>query len=233
MREPQIVAIGGGDDPLLSAFVLDCAAVELPRVLFVPTAVGDGDSAIVRFYTAFPAGRCRPSHLKLFGIPPPDLRELVLHQDVIVVSGGNTANMLAVWRVHGLDRILREAWERGIVLSGASAGSICWFDAGVTDSFRAELDGLDCLGFLRGSNCPHYDREPQRRPAYHRLVAHGFPPGLAADDGCALHFVGTELREVVAAWPGAAAYRVELVGGEVRETPVEARVLSPSSVKSA
>jgi peptidase E len=123
--------------------------------------------------------------------------------------------MLAVWRLHGLDAILREAWERGVVLAGSSAGSICWFEAGVTDSFRAELDGIDCLGFLPGSNCPHYDGEDQRRPAYRRLLAEGFPPGLAADDLVGLLFHGRELAEAVTSrTDGAAAYRVSRDGEE-------------------
>ena len=123
--------------------------------------------------------------------------------------------MLAIWSVHGVDAILREAWERGIVLAGSSAGSICWFEAGVTDSFGDELAPLRCLGFLPGSNCPHYDSEPQRRPTYRRLVEAGeLPPGLAAEDGVGLHFVGTELAEAVAARPNAGAFRVE-PGAEV------------------
>jgi peptidase E len=133
--------------------------------------------------------------------------------------------MLAVWRVHGVDGFLREAWEAGVVLAGVSAGSICWFEAGVTDSFREELDGLACLGFLPGSNCPHYDGEETRRPAYRRLVREGFPPGLAADDFVGLHFRGTELVEAVTSRRGAGAHRVALVDGDVHEEPVAARAL--------
>jgi dipeptidase E len=228
-RRPQILALGGhGLAPggAIERLLVELTGVECPRVLFVPTASGDSADYVVRFYSAFPHGLARPSHLTLFGIPPADLRALVLAQDAIYVGGGNTANMLAVWRVHGLDALLREAWEQGIVLAGVSAGAICWFDAGVTDSFRRELDGLACLGFLRGSNCPHYDSEPARRPAYHRLVAGGFPAGVAADDGVALRFAGEELVEVVTARAGARAYRVEADGaGGVHETPLDARLL--------
>jgi len=150
------------------------------------------------------------------------VREVVLDQDVIFVSGGNTANALAIWRVHGFDEILREAWEAGIVLTGWSAGMICWFDAGVTDSFGPQLEGMrDGLGFLPGSACPHYDGEAERRPVYTRLVREGFPPGLAADDCVALRFDGTELAEVVSAREGAGAYRVSPQG----EEPIEARPL--------
>jgi peptidase E len=229
VAERNIVALGGGGFPVLGAgspidrFTLELTGAAEPRVLFLATATGDNDFYITRFYDAF--RRVRPSHVKLFGIPPPNLAELVLGQDAIYVGGGNTANMLAVWRLHGLDRLLREAWEAGTVLTGVSAGSICWFDAGVTDSFRAELDGIDCLGFLAGSNCPHYDGEETRRPAYHRLVREGFPAGVAADDGCALHFRGAELVEAVAEQRGAQAYRVEVRAGEAVETPLGARRL--------
>jgi len=228
---PQIVALGGGGfdarDRPLREFLLGLTGREEPRVLLLPTATGDSDATVVRFYEAFVEHRCRPTHLKLFGIPRPGWRDHLLAQDLIFVGGGNTANMLAVWRVHGVDDVLREAWERGIVLAGMSAGSICWFEAGVTDSFTPELDPLPCLGFLPGSNCPHYDGEEQRRPAFHRLVGAGaMPDGLAADDGCGLHFRGVELAEVVASRPAAAAYRVERADGGARETRLPARVLA-------
>ena len=221
------MALGGHamepEEPV-NEFLLDLTGRERPRVLFVPTASGDSDFYTVRFYNAF-GRRAQAAHLKLFAIPPPDLRGLVFDHDLVFVGGGNTANMVAVWRLHGLDGILREAWEAGIVLAGVSAGSICWFEAGVTDSFRAELDALECLGFLPGSNCPHYDGEAQRRPAYHRLVRDGFAAGVAADDGCGLVFHGTELADVISSRDGARAYRVELAGGDVRETPLDARRL--------
>jgi peptidase E len=163
-----------------------------------------------------------PTRLSFYPWPPDDLRELALSHDAILVDGGNTANMLAVWRVHGFDRILREAWEAGVVLFGWSAGMICWFEAGVTDSFGPQLEGMrDGLGFLSGSACPHYDGEELRRPVYTNLVADGFPPGLALDDGAAARFEGTELVEVVAATDGPRGYRV----GPGGEEPLETRVL--------
>ena len=198
----------------------DDAVLELggPRVCFVPTPSGD---QVVRFYESF-AHRAEATHVSFNPWPRADLREHVLAQDVIYVSGGNTANALAIWRVHGFDAVLREAWERGILLCGWSAGMICWFEAGVTDSFGPQLEGMrDGLGFLPGSACPHYDGEELRRPVYTRLVADGFPPGYAADDGAALHFVGTELQEVVAVEEGAQAYRVE----PGSETAIEPRRL--------
>jgi len=224
--EPQIVGLGGhGQTPeqtwALMRHVLSLTGKERPRIMNVPTAVGDDDVRIVGFYELF-AGLGSLSHLKFFPWPPRELREHTLAQDAIYVSGGSTANMLAIWRVHGFDRILREAWEAGVVLFGASAGMICWFEAGVTDSFGPQLEGMrDGLGFLQGSACPHYDGEPMRRPRYHELVADGFPAGVAADDGVGLHYVGTELRDVVACRPGAFAYRVGVEG----EERIEARLL--------
>src|SRR5215217_878777 len=181
-----------------------------PRILYVPTAARENPELIVLFYERF-RGRAECATLRFFPWPPEGMRELVLAQDVIVVGGGNTANMLAIWRVHGFDASVREAWENGTVLCGTSAGMICWFEAGVTDSFGPQLEGMrNGLGFLPGSACPHYDGEERRRPRYHELVAGGFPGGWAADDGVALHFEGWELREAVTALPGKAAYRVEL-----------------------
>jgi dipeptidase E len=162
--------------------------------------------------------------VRFFPYPPPDLRELVLAQDAISVGGGSTANMLAIWRAHGFDELLHEAWERGIVLFGASAGMICWFEAGVTDSFGPQLEGMrDGLGFLEGSACPHYDGEARRRPRYRELVDAGFPEGVAADDGVGLHYLGTELHRVVTCRPGATAYLVTK-GGEERLEPLELTV---------
>jgi dipeptidase E len=223
---PQIVGLGGGGDTeeqtkKLLDYVIELVDEPRPRICYVPTAFGDSSEGIVRFYELW-AGRGELSHLKFFPWPPPELRDLSLSQNMIVVGGGNTANMLAIWRLHGFDRVLREAWESGIVLTGGSAGMICWFEAAVTDSFGPQLEGLrDGLGFLAGSACPHYDSEELRRPTYRRLVDEGFPPGVAADDGVALRYEGTELAEAVSVRPGAQAYRVE----PGSETPVEARQL--------
>jgi peptidase E len=153
-----------------------------------------------------------------------DPEDLLLSQDVIFVGGGSVANMLAVWRVHGLDRILRKAWQAGIVLAGSSAGGICWFEGGTTDSFGRELRAFtDGLGLLAGSYCPHYDSEPGRRPLYHRLIADGtLAAGIACDDGAAAHFTDDELTELLADRPGAGAYQVE---PGVTETRLETRLL--------
>ena len=216
--ERHIVGLGGGGDTpeqtdLLHDYVLGLTGKDRPRMLWVPTAVGDDAAVSDEFYEEL-APRADLSTLTTFPWPPANLRELILEQDAICVCGGNTANMLAIWRVHGIDRYLREAWERGIVLWGQSAGMICWFEAGVTDSFGPQLEGMECLGFLSGSACPHFDGEERRRPRYAELVANGLPAGIAADDGVALHYVGTELREIVTCRPGTAAYRVTRDGEE-------------------
>ncbi|HLJ79994.1 MAG TPA: peptidase E [Ktedonobacterales bacterium] len=226
----HIVAAGGWsfgaapDDPALNQYILDLAGVARPRVCFVPTASGDAQDHIIRFYSSFTRLSCVPTHLTLFNPGPPtaDLRSLILDQQVIVVGGGNTKNLLALWREWGLDAIFREAWERGIVLSGVSAGAICWFEDGITDSIPGPLTPLKCLGYLKGANCPHYDREAERRPTFHRLLLEGrIAPGYAAEDGVALHFVGERLERAVSARPEARAFWVEQSGEAVTETPLE------------
>ena len=222
MADRQIVAMGGlgeeGQAGVLIRHVLELTGKERPRVCLVPTASAEKPEFIVRFYEELSRfADC--SHISFFPWPPDGLRELVLSQDTLFVSGGNTANMLAIWRAHGFDEIVREAWEHGIVLAGSSAGMICWFEAGVTDSFGPQLEGMrDGLGFLPGSACPHYDGEERRRPVYQELVANGFPPGIAADDAVALHYVGTEFREALTTREDACAYRVE-PGSETRIEP--------------
>ena len=220
------------DNPLLDDFVLSLARRQPAKVCFIPTASADSATYIVRFYRAF-SGRCVPTDLTLFesaALPrrparTMDLAKFVVNQDVIYVGGGNTANLIALWRAHGLDVALRQAWRNGAVLSGVSAGMICWFLGGVTDSYGG-LEALnDGLNFIEATACPHYDGEPDRRPTYHRLIADGLHSGYAADDGAALHFRGSELVEVVSSRPQAAAYRVELVEGHVIETRLPARFL--------
>jgi peptidase E len=222
----QILAMGGGGFMMeasspLDDFLLSLSSAARPRVCFVSTPTGDSDRVIAAFYEAFTRRDCEPSCLRLFGAPERPAEHLA-SQDVIYVSGGNTANALALWRLHGVDSALRDAWTRGAVLGGVSAGANCWFECSVSDSFGRQLDALrDGLAILPGSFCPHYDGEELRRPVYRDLVDEGLPPGYAADDGAALHFVGTELRAVVASRPGARAYRVE----RGVETPLEPRPL--------
>jgi dipeptidase E len=226
----HIVAIGGGAVPDIGPilrFIVGLARRERPRVCFVPTASADDPSAIVRFYRAFAALDCVPSDLMLFQRTIADLAAYVREQDVFYVGGGNTANLLAVWRTHGLDELLREALTGGAVLCGSSAGMNCWFEASTTDSFDlANLAPLhDGLGFLKGSACPHYDAEPQRRPLYHELIANGFPAGYAVDNQAAIHFTDGNLVEAVSCSPEAKAYRVELNEGQVTEQQLPTRAL--------
>jgi peptidase E len=227
----QIIAMGG------SGFLTDAQARALdryvigqvrspePSVCFIPTANGDSDASLLRFYTIFSQLPCKLSHLVFFRRTPRDLRSLLLSQDVIYVGGGNTRSMLAVWREWGLPEILREAWESGIVLAGRSAGAICWFEQGVTDSFADVLVSLDCLGFLPGSCCPHYDGETERRPFYHQLLRdRKILPGIAIDDGVGVHFRGAEPYRVVTPRETAGAYRVEAVDGKAQEESVQVEI---------
>ena len=233
MPERHIVAMGGGgfsmdgDNPLLDDFVLSLARVKRrPRICFIGTASGDSETYAAHFHDSFPPKRAQATRLKLFDRTVLDLRSFIFEQDIIYVGGGNTANLLAVWRVHGLDRILRAAWNRGIVLAGISAGAICWFEHGITDSFGHRPQRLDDgLGFLRGAFSPHYDGEAARRPALHKLICKGFPTTLALDDGAAAHFVGKRLQEIVSSRPKAHAFRVSLLSGAVTEAPLPVRYL--------
>jgi len=212
--------MGGGGflagDPRsrLDALLLELAPSASPRVAFLPTATGDSDRAISCFREAFTGRGIAVDVVEVFGIPDRP-GERVAVSDVVYVAGGSTANLLALWRLHGIDAALRTAWERGAVLGGVSAGANCWFEASVTDSFSAALDGLrDGLGLLSGSFCPHYDSEDRRRPVYEALVRDGFTPGLACDDGAAAVFEGASLREIVADRPNARGYRVTAGGSE-------------------
>jgi dipeptidase E len=231
--ESYIVALGGGgfsmepENPRLDQYVLSLARKTPPKICFVPTASGDSDNYITRFYDAFTVARCLPSHLRLFSRKIPDLREFILHQDIVYVGGGATAYLLAAWRLAGLDAVLREAWERGVILCGVSAGALCWFDAGLTDTFGRPLRPLrDGLGLLAGSFCPHYDGEKDRRSAFQRAVAEGtIPPGIAADDGVAVVYRGAEMAEIVSSRPAARAWRVEQTAEGVRETELVPRHL--------
>lgn len=197
------------DNPLLDAYILNQAHNPLPKICFIGTASGDSDNYISKFYHFFNQQNCIPSHLSLFKPPTKDLEGFVMEKDIIYVGGGNTKNLLALWRDWGLDKILKKAWEEGIVLAGISAGSLCWFEEGVTDSFGDKLEPIKCLGFLKGSNCPHYDGEAERRPVYRRLIeTKQLLPGIAADDGVAVHYLGQEIHKIVSSRPDAKAYQV-------------------------
>jgi peptidase E len=216
--------------PLIEHAIHLAGDPERPRFCFVGTASGDSLNGTVAFYGAFAGSDVRASHLELFTMPNvADVRAHLLAQDVIWVNGGSVANLLAVWRTHGLDEVMRECWEAGVVLGGVSAGSICWYVGGTTDSFGRELRPVrNGLALLPYGNGVHYDSDDQRRPLLHKLVAEGtLPSSHATDDGVGLVYEGAELVEAVSDRPGAAAYLLERgPGGSAVETRIEPRLLT-------
>ena len=239
LRRP-IMVVGGGAFGLdthggaLEDLWLDLARSingrDRPRACFIGTASGDDETVIDHFHEVF-GGVAETSDLALFDRTVEDVEAFLLDQDAIYVGGGNTASLLGVWRAHGVDAALRRAHEAGVLLAGRSAGGLCWFEGGTTDSFGPRLASLtDGLGFIPGSHCPHYDGELQRRPTYHAMIGRGeLPGGIAVDDFAAAIFDGPDLVEVVAAREGPAAYRVDRGPGGVIETVLPVRVLTAVS----
>jgi len=219
--------MGGGGfsmeprNPRLDRYILAQSNTKKPRICFLPTASGDSPDYIRRFHLAMDKHDCVPTTLTLFrrdARDPRDPADIILAQDILYVGGGNTANLLAIWRLHGVDRAIRHAWQNGVILTGVSAGMICWFESSVTDSFGPLRELNDGLGLLPSSACPHYDGEKNRRPTFHRLIkSRKLPPGVAADDGAAIHFIGQKIHRCVASRPHAKAYRVEFMNGKVVE----------------
>jgi peptidase E len=230
-RASHIVAIGGAafraepENLAVDRYILQLSRKKRPSVCFIPTASAEPAESIAKFYDVYTRLGATPSVLRFFDRTP-DLRKVLLSQDVIYVGGGNTKSMLAVWREWDLPRVLREAWRHGIVLAGVSAGAICWFRQGVTDSWADRLRPLDCLGFLKDACCPHYDSELERRPSVHDLLSNGdIRPVLALDDGAAAHFIGTTLHRVVTWRPAAGGFLVRSDRGRVIETQLPAVAL--------
>lgn len=227
----QILAMGGGgfsmepENLALDKFLLSLSDKERPKVCFISTASGDAESYIQRFYQSMNTLNCEPSHLALYRGPEGNLRDFVLDKDIFYVGGGNTRNLLALWKEWHLDKHLLEAYKNGTILAGISAGSICWFEQGVTDSVPGQLSSLECLGFLNGSNCPHYDGESERRDAYHRLILEGMKNGVACDDGVAAYYVDGKLVEYVSSRETASAYELSNIDGAITETKVSPRLL--------
>lgn len=242
-RIPQIVALGGGgfsmerDCSPLDDYVLSLTKARRPRVCFLPTASGDADHYVVRFYRRFSA-LCEASHISMFRRDhgghdvEDDLAAHLLAQELIYVGGGNVVSMLGVWRAHGLDDVLRQAWRKGIVLCGPSAGSLCWFEEALS-AFHGPPRRVRGLGLLPYSNCVHYDAEPARRAEYHSLVGDGMRPGFAVEDGVALHFEGTRLRRVVSSRANGSAYHVQRMGERVTESTLEVCYLGSGAVAPA
>ncbi len=224
VMKKQILAMGGGgfsmepDNLKLDRYLLSLVDKETPKVCFIGTASGDAKEYIDRFYKSFSELNCETSHLALYRPPEGDLRDFVMEKDIFYVGGGNTRNLLVLWKEWGLDVLLREAYEKGAVLAGISAGSICWFEQGLTDSVTGKLLPLECLGFLSDSNCPHYDGEEERRPAYQSSIENGsMKNGVACDDGVAAHYINGNLDKFVSSRKNAKAYKVALDGGRVVE----------------
>lgn len=221
----QIIALGGGgfsdgSEPGLDEYILGQARNRRPRIGFIGTASGDSDSYLLKFYSRFSQLQCQPTHLPLFRRTP-SIAAWVQEQDVIFVGGGNTKSMLAAWTAWDLALHLRTALANGTVLSGVSAGAICWFESGVTDSGAGALTALDCLGFLPGSCCPHYLMEAERKPKYHQMILDGESvQGVAIDDGVAVHFIDGRPKAIVSASPHVSAYSVSLSAGKVTSIPI-------------
>lgn len=229
----HVVAMGGGGfgsgNPMLDRYALSLLDSDRPRVCFIPTASGDDAGYTLEFYKAYASYGCDPQVLNLFNREVKDIRSFLLGMDMVYVGGGSTANLLAVWRLHGVDEALREAWGAGVVLAGLSAGANCWFEASTTDSFLlGKADALtDGLGFLPGSYCPHYSSEPVRRPNYLSMVATGvLPDGYACEDGTAVHFIDGEFHAAVSVDGDAAAFRVSCQDEGVVEVALD--LVTPS-----
>ena len=220
----KILIAGGGFNTAFIRYMAELTRKPRPKLLYLPTASADSPQGIVSWYTSCAPLNVEASHQVSFIASTQQVRswdDVLLSVDGIVCSGGNTLNQQAIWRAQGIDRILRQAWDKGIVLGGASAGSLCWFEEGTTDSRPKELSTVQCLGFLAGSHCPHYDAEPGRRPLYHTLVGSGqMKPGYACDNDAGIYFEGTEVKRVVHARPEAMVYYVMAMNG----TAVERRM---------
>jgi dipeptidase E len=232
-EDRQIFAMGGGgftmepSNPLLDDYVLSLASSKRPRILFLPTAAGDTTGQINAFYARFAGRGCVPEHLSLFRLAEVErpLAEILLSQDIVYAGGGSMRNLLAIWRAHGLDRLLVEAWRRGVVLAGLSAGAMCWFEGGVTRSSGPPA-AIAGLGLLAGSLTVHADGEPERLPVWLASVRSGtLPGGWALDDGVGLLFAGERLARAVSSRPGAGAQRVDAIAGELVRTRLEPELL--------
>lgn len=226
---PKILIAGGGFGTTFIKYMAELTGKERPKFLYLPTASADRESGIIRWYENCAPLNVIPSAQASFinaYRTPRTWEEILLSVDGIVASGGNTLNQQAIWKAQGIDEVLREAWNRGIVLGGASAGSLCWFEEGTTDSRPQELTKVECLGFIPGSHSPHYDAEGERRPVYHRMIRSGeMKPGYACDNDAGIYFEGTEIKRVVHTREDAKVYYVSMVGGRVVEEELEAEMI--------
>ena len=222
----QIIAIGGGGfgrHPgvgLIEKYILQQSDKEKPNICFIPTATGDSDSYKVSYYTTLNKLNCNPTHLDFFKRTP-NLEELITNQDIIFVGGCNTKSMLSVWKDWGLDIILKEAYMEGTIMSGVSAGAICWFEKGVTDSWANKLNIMECLSFTKGNCCPHYDEEAERKPSLSQFINEDLLRDCyAIDGGCALHVKNDELYEAISFMDDKNSFLVKKENGEIKEEPL-------------
>ncbi len=218
-------------NPLLDDYVLEKSPVPNPRICLLPTASGDHEDYIQGFYDLFSRRACTPTHLTLYSpqTHPADAAMHLTKQDIVYVSGGHTATMLKIWKVYGIDRLLHECWRKGVLLAGVSSGGVCWFREGVTDSDPNGLGREECLGFLPGSFCAHYENEG-RRPTFHRLIQEKrLLEGVGVENFTALYFRGDSLEEVVGSRPGARAYKVSRLENRIRETALQTVYLGESN----
>lgn len=229
----QIIAMGGGgflmepENPLLDTYILKQSDKEKPKICFVGTASGDANNLIEAFYSSFEKYNCQPSYISLFRGHTDKIEEFILDQDIIYVGGGNTRNLLVLWKEWGLDSILKKAYQNGIILSGISAGSICWFEEGLTDSVPNQLNKLNCLGILKGSNCPHFNEEENRRPKFKELIENGtMVSGIGADDGVGLHYIDEKLVNIISSRPKANAYKISMENGQLTEEVLKPKYLA-------
>jgi len=225
----KILIAGGGFNTAFIRYMAELTGKPRPKLLYLPTASADSPAGVITWYQNCAPLNIEPSHQNSFIASTRQTRtweEVLLSVDGIVCSGGNTLNQQVIWKAHGIDVILRQAWDRGIVLGGASAGSLCWFEEGTTDSRPKELSIVQCLGFLKGSHSPHYDAEPGRRPLYQKLIGSGeMKPGYACDNDAGIYFVDNTVTRVVSTRPAAKVYYVSVEGGKVVE-----RVMEPESI---
>jgi dipeptidase E len=229
----KILIAGGAFNTAFIRYMAVLTGKQRPRICFLPTASADADNGIISFYVSCASLDVEP-HVQRSFIESLTQKqgwdEVLLSMDAIIPSGGNTLNQQAIWKAQGIDTVLRQAWDKGIVLGGASAGSLCWFDEGTTDSRPKELTVVKCLGFIKGSHSPHYDAEPGRRPLYHKLIGDGtMAAGYACDNDAGIYFEDNAVKRVVSARAGAKAYYVSLVNGAVVEKTMEPEMITPSS----
>ncbi|MGB3018319.1 MAG: Type 1 glutamine amidotransferase-like domain-containing protein [Ignavibacteria bacterium] len=236
MKKPrQIVALGGGmfsmepENGLLDKYILNLVPSERPKICFLGTASSDGQEYRDMFYNFFKKKNCEPTHLALTD-PPRNIESFIMKQDIIHVGGGNTSLIMQAWKEHGVDKIMKKAWNSGIILTGMSAGAICWFNDGITNPEPGVLTRLPCLGLLKGSFCPHYDERAELRHAYKKLILEKtIGEGYGAEDGVALHFVDNNLIKIVTSRPGASAFRVHISKHKIVEERLESEYLGKDS----